>query len=198
MADIKYRNRNHVLMLYPEDTTHVEAMSKIMEDGYDYLAILHDKDKWTAEDEKANPEHKEGAYKKEHWHVVLTFKQAKWNTALAKELGIETNYVRECKNIDNAILYLMHYNDNDKAQYTEEEVFGTRKQKLHELLNKNDETEGERIIKMIEMLEECGYMTVTDFAKWCAKEGYWAEFRRSGTIFCKILEEHNSKYKNNN
>lgn len=192
----KYRGRVHLLLLYPEDATHVQAMEKIVK-SYDYAAIAHDKDYWTEEDEKKNPEHVAGELKKTHWHVVLRTQNATWSTAICKELGIEENYIEQAKNIDNSLQYLIHYNDNDKAQYTIDEVFGSLKTKLTESINKVEKSEGEKVVELIQFIEEYnGKLTITEFAKYCAMNGYWAEFRRSGAIFVKIIDEKNGVGKN--
>lgn len=176
----KFRNRTIGLLLYPEDLTHVQALDKIKA-SYDYIGILHDKD--CDED---------GVIKKAHWHIILRFPQAKWNTAVCKELGIESNYTEELRSFNNAMMYLIHANDPDKYQYDISEVFGTFKDKLKEIMNSQDKSEGEKVVELIEYIENYeGRLTVTQFAKYCAKNGYWAEFRRSGAIFCKMIEEKN-------
>ena len=45
------------------------------------------------------------------------------------------------------------------------------------------------LIQFIRQLEKI--LSITEFAEHCAKNGYWSEFRRSGAIFVKIIEEHN-------
>lgn len=195
MALEKYRSRNHLLLLYPEDASHVAAMEKIMQ-SFDYAAILHDKDEWTKEDEAENAEHKAGTVKKAHWHVVLKFRNHRWSTALCDDLGIKHQYIEECKNLDNALLYLLHYNNNDKVPYDDSEAFGPLTTRLNELVNKNEKTEGEKVVELIRFIEETdGPLRVTDFATYCALNGYWAEFRRSGAIFCKMIEEHNERFR---
>lgn len=77
--NIKFRARNFNLVLYPEDETHTKAIEYI-ERNYDYAIILHDRDC-----------NEYGEIKKEHYHIVLRFKNAKWNTALAEELKITVN-----------------------------------------------------------------------------------------------------------
>lgn len=188
----KYRGRVHVLLLYPDDVTHVEAMDKISQ-SYDYAACLHDRDYWTEEDEKKDPTHKAGELKKPHYHFVLRTPNATWNTALCKELGIEENYCRQAKKFENALQYLIHYNDTDKATYGIDEVFGSMKAKLTESINKVEKSEGEKVVELIEFIQNYdGKLSITEFASYCAKNGYWAEFRRSGAIFVKIIDEHNS------
>lgn len=88
--------------------------------------------------------------------------------------------------------YLIHYNDKDKAQYSVEEVFGNLKTKLVESINKIEKSEGEKVAELIIFITDReDTISITEFAKYCALNGYWAEFRRSGSIFCKIIEEHN-------
>ena len=177
-----YRSRTHLLMLYPEDETHMNALKKI-EKSYDYAYILHDKDR----DENGN-------IKKSHYHVVIRFTNQKWNTSVAKELNIAENYLEEPRNFDNALMYLIHFNDVDKYQYNIDDVKGPLKKRLREKINSVDKTEGEKVFELIDYIEKQeNIIKVTEFAKYCAVNGYWAEFRRSGMIFCKMIEEHNSK-----
>ena len=183
MSKDKYRSRVHMLLLYPEDNSHAIAMEKIKA-SYDYASCLHNKD--IAED---------GKIKKEHWHVVLRFNQAVWSSAICKDLGIEHNYIENVKRFDNALQYLIHYNDSDKAQYTVDEVFGNLKQKLVESINKVEKSEGEKVVELIQYIKQYeGWLSVTEFAEYCALNGYWSEFRRSGAIFCKMIDEKNNSY----
>ena len=179
----KYRSRAHVLLLYPDCGAHVEAVKKI-EKSYDYAMILHDKDS----DEN-------GELKKPHWHIVLRFGQAVWSSAICKELGIEENYIEKPRSFDNALLYLVHFNDSDKYQYNPDEVKGTLAKRLREKMNSQEKSEGEKVSELIEyVMSYDGYLTVTGFAAYCAENGYWAEFRRSGSIFISIIREHNEMY----
>lgn len=194
MAVEKYRSRIHMLLLYPEDKTHQAALKKI-EQSYDYAMILHNRDYFTDEDEKKNPEHISGTLKKEHWHIVLRFNQAVWSSAICKELGIEHNYIENVKRFDNAIQYLIHYNDSDKAQYNVDEVKGNLKQRLIESINKNEKSEGEKVSDLIAYIDsQKDKIFFRDFARYCATNGYWAEFRRGASIFIKIIDEHNAYY----
>ena len=183
MSKEKYRSRCHVLLLYPDCAAHVEAIKKI-EQSYDYALILHDKDS----DEN-------GELKKAHWHVVLRFGQAVWNTAVCKDLGIEENYLEKPRSFDNALLYLVHFNDSDKYQYDVSEVKGSLQKRLYEKMNAQEKTEGEKVHDLIVFIKEYeGCLSVTEFAEYCALHGYWAEFRRSGAIFVNIIKEHNDTY----
>lgn len=191
----KYRARVHMLLLYPDNDNHVEVLSKIMK-SYDYAGITHDKDVWTEEDEKKNPEHKQGTLKKEHIHIVLRTPNATWNTAICKELGLEEKFCEQVKNVDRALQYLLHYNEPDKTQYQLEDVYGGLRTKLAESIQKQEKSEGEKVVELIKYIRESDrIITITDFAEYCAKNGYWSEFRRSGAIFVKIIDENNERFR---
>lgn len=190
----KYRARVHMLLLYPDNENHVEVLSKIMK-SYDYAGITHDKDVWTEDDEKKNPEHKVGELKKEHIHIVLRTPNATWNTAICKELGLEEKFCEQVKNIDRALQYLIHYNEPDKTQYQVDDVYGGLRTKLAESIQKQEKSEGEKVVELIKYIKESErILSITEFAEHCAKNGYWAEFRRSGAIFVKIIEENNLQF----
>lgn len=180
----KIRTRVFCLNLYPEDITHLKAM-EIISKSFEYAMITHDKD--VDED---------GVIKKEHCHFVIRFTNAKWNTAVAKDLGIELNYIQECRNIDNALMYLIHFNDKDKFQYDVDEVHGSLKTRLCELIQKHSKGESEKVCVLFDYIDNSlGLIRVKDFSRWCAANGYWDIYRRSSSIFLRVIDEHNSRYK---
>lgn len=178
----KYRARVHMLLLYPDCEPHVKAI-EIIKKSYDYAMILHDKDS----DEN-------GELKKPHYHVVLRFNQAVWNTSIIKELGIEPNYIEKVGNVNNALEYLVHYNEPNKYRYDLTEVQGTLRTKLAESIAKSEKSEGEKVVELIDFIEQqTEKISLKAFARHCATTGYWAEFRRSGAIFINIINEHNER-----
>lgn len=182
--DNKYRDRCHCLLLYPDDNTHMEALRRI-ERSYDYAYILHDRD-YT----------EDGEIKKPHYHVLVRFGQARWSSAICTELGIKENYIEKPRNFKNALLYLIHFNDSDKAQYDVNEVKGTLKTRLIQEISKVDKSECEKILEILDHIESYdGCLSMSTLSRHCASNGYWAEFRRSGAIFARVLDEHNLKHK---
>jgi len=177
-----YRSRKHVLLLYPEDVKHVACLEKIKQ-GYDYVGILHDKDL----DEN-------GILKKPHWHVVISFKNGTWQNALADDFGITPNYIQQVRNEQATLEYLIHFNEEEKFQYPFEEIFGTTsfKNKLKKHIESDELTEGDKVIELIEFIENADkHISVTSFARYCAMAGRWDVFRRSGSIFIKMIDEKN-------
>lgn len=184
-SDNKFRSRLYVAVLYPDDDTHVECMEKLQTNGYNFAAILHDKDVYEDGDHK-------GELKKPHWHIVLRFKNAVWNTAVAKELGITPNYLEACKDQDSSLLYLVHYGKEDKAQYNYEEVFGPMKLKLATLLADTDE--GTRVLSIVDIVESSpGPIGTSELLKKAVAAGLYADLRRMGHLATCLVREHNAE-----
>lgn len=181
----KFKDRKILFLLYPkEDETHKKAL-ELIKANYDYLMINHDRDV-----------DNEGNIKKEHVHCIVRLgSNPRWNTAVCEELGIKANYSRQIRNLDKACLYLIHFNEPDKFHYDISDLSGTFVNRVIQLINNEDKLEGEKVVELIEFIENSeGYINMTDFSKYCALNGKWDVFRRSGVIFCKMLEEHNQKY----
>lgn len=183
MSNDKFRGRNIGLLLYPDDKSHMQALETIKTE-YEHAYILHDKD---CDDD--------GVLKKAHYHVIVNFKQARWNTALAKELDIKTNYMQQIKNNDAMMEYLIHLNDEDKHQYDVSEIKGTMKQKCIKVINNDGKDECVKVIELIEYIDSNKhYITYRSFAHWCASQGYWDIYMRSASIMNNIIKEHNDMY----
>lgn len=183
MKDNKYRSRVHMLLLYPDNDKHMQAL-ELIKKGYDYASILHDSDY-----------NEDGELKKAHYHVIIRTHNATWNSAICKELGLELNLTEQVRNLDNSLMYLLHFNEPNKYQYDYSLVDGSLKNRLASAINNHNKSEGEKVSELIsEIMCSSEKITITSFAQFCAKHGYWSEFRRSATIFLKIIEEHNSKF----
>lgn len=180
----KFRSRNFAILLYPENENHLEVLEKIKK-SYDYIYINHNKDK----DEN-------NKLKKEHYHVIIRVgNNARWNTALSEELKLELNLIQDVKNMDRMLQYLIHYNEEDKYQYDINECKGPLKKRLELSINKNDKTEVEKILEIMDIIETADRkLTMTELARYCAENGNWSEFRRSSYIFKEILYEHNLSF----
>lgn len=190
---LKFKDRKYVAVLYPEDPTHVAAMEKLKSGGYDYAAILHDSDVY----EEDGKDHEKGELKKPHWHIVIRFSpNALWNTAVAKDLGIEANYLEKCRNMNCSLLYLVHRDNPEKYQYDLAQVFGS--DAMISVLSKllTEEDEGLRVLSIVKMVEdEPGIISPTEMLKKACKDGYYGEFRRMGMWSHIIIQEHNDRIK---
>lgn len=91
------RVRNIGLILYPEDNSHMLALDYIKHNYENYIWILHNRDL------KEN-----GEIKKEHFHVLLHFPNARTISTLSKQLGISENLFYEIKSLNGQLRYLIH------------------------------------------------------------------------------------------
>lgn len=184
----KYRSRNFALLLYPEDPTHKACLEKLEQGGYNYACILHNHDTWASNDPDFNPEkHTDGETKKEHWHLVIKFQNPKYDTGLATDLGIARNYIRDVKNFDKALLYLVHVGYPDKYQYDIDDVTGPLKITLQKLLL--DEDEGSRVLRIVEMIDNSPAPTYREILVKACKAGLYGEFRRLGVGVGYLIRE---------
>ena len=176
------RSIHWALVLYPnEDPTHKSALDFIKENYSKYAFIKHDKD--FLED---------NSLKKEHYHIVISFSNYRWKSAISNELGITPNYIEKVRNIENALKYLIHYNNSNKYQYDINEVQGTLKSKLESYINNEDKNESEKVLELLEYIENSkSYIRIADFIKFVCSCNLYDIYRRSATTFMKLIEEHN-------
>jgi|LSQX01.1.fsa_nt_gb hypothetical protein len=64
-----------------------------------------------------------GELKKEHTHIVLSFKHQRKGSGIIKLLELEHNaYLEPCRSLRQSIRYLIHADDENKANYSIEEI----------------------------------------------------------------------------
>ena len=193
MCEKNVRDRKFNLILYPDCESHVKALEKIKSE-YDYAYILHDK---FSEQELGGKDIDENdtREKKAHWHVVLNVgKNPRWLSAVADDLGISDNYVRQCKNRDNSLLYLIHYNNPDKYQFSLNDVVGTLAPRIAKLINDTELTEEENVSKIFSFIRSSGKLSFADVVDFCLDNGVYQHLRRSVRIIERFLDEHNKDY----
>ena len=88
-------------------------------------AIIHDKDKRIVWSQKAMKNIVED--KELHIHVLMKFKKGAPLNKLAIAIGVDPQYLEKLKSgrygYDNSLAYLVHSKDENKYQYSSEEVF---------------------------------------------------------------------------
>lgn len=180
----KFKARNFCLVLYEEDETHLKAIEKIKE-NYDYAIICHDRDV-----------NSEGELKKPHYHVVLRFNNPKWSSALASELGITENYLEESRSLKRSLLYLIHFYDEDKFQYSIDDVKGSLKNRLIDFIRNDGKSESEKVLEIFKLIDdtECR-IDFRIFVKQVSIMGYYDVLRRSTSIIMRYIDCHNSEIK---
>lgn len=187
MAD-KYRSRCFDLLLYDEDQTHKDALAKLST-GYKYIAILHDKDTWS-DDENIPDGYAAGDLKKPHWHVIVRFPQARWSTAVAAELGIAENYIQKCVSYDGSLLYLVHRGLPDKYQYDPSECIGNLIKDLEKALTDEVDTD-EKMLDVIAILDDKDYWSMRSFLEEAARRKRGGMALRMGGFLSTLINQHN-------
>ena len=178
------RKRNFCLILYPDCPEHNELITRIASNEYnfDYAGICHDKD--ITDD---------GDPKKPHYHFVVHLNNACTRSAFAKNLGIEERLVQDCKDYKGALMYLVHYKNQDKAQYSADLVFGSLSAKVRELTAKPNETMA--CLTILDLLDSIdSKITFSGFMRMCCARGLYSTFRRNTNFFIQAVFEHNSKF----
>lgn len=181
----KFKDRKFCLLLYPEeDNTHTKAL-EIIKENYDHAYIIHDQDL-----------DKDDEFKKAHCHVVISIQgSAKWNTALAKDLGITENYIQKCRDLNKALKYLIHFDEPDKYQYNFEDVQGCKrlKDKLWALIVKADKSQEELSDEILDYIDNYGgIIKYKDFIRWINGNGLISTLKSLSGWYRDIIIEHNN------
>lgn len=178
------RSCNWCLVLYPqEDKTHELALKLIENNHYQYAYIIHDNDLDSS-----------GNIKKSHTHVVLHFKNQRWRNSIALELGITPNYLEKCRNLENSLKYLIHYNDSDKYQYDIDLVRGSLKQQLLESLEYSDMTITEKFKELMDFIFSYPTeLSLRDFLEYVCTTTLFDVYRRNAMTFNNLIKEHNQE-----
>lgn len=191
----KVRSRSWFMLFWSDNYIHLQALEYIKLNYSDIAYIEHSKDIYEKKDKNF------GAMKKPHTHLVIRFDNARWNTAIAKEIalaiGIENEkeflqWIQPIKNLNLALSYLIHYKDSSKYQYDINDVKGVLKKNLIRYITADDKNENEKITEIIEfIITYDNYLSLTELSMFISDMGYWDVFRRSGYILVRVLEEHN-------
>lgn len=134
--------------------------------------------------------------KKNHTHVVMYFPNKRYATAIAKNDFKCTSSdlkIVSC-NLVPMLRYLIHYDNEEKEQYSIEQVKGTLVEKLKQCINgkNNDKTNLNDIIDMI--LNVNGKITFRAVFVYCLNMEYFSTYLRYYSIIRDIIQEHNNLY----
>lgn len=160
-----YKGRTWMILAYPDNLEHWKAYTKICK-SCNCAWILHDKDI-----------NDDGEPKKEHWHIMVQFRNARQRGALSRDFGIEKRFF-EPFTLKDGLLYLIHNDDFSKYQYDVSEVQGNLKNRLEAYLASDLMTESEfmeRVIKYMKTESSC--KCVTDILMYCISIGQYSRFR---------------------
>lgn len=183
--NIQTYNRTFSLILYEEDEKQMKALEYIRQ-NYKYAAILHTEDiidKTTQEKKKA------------HYHVVLYIgKNPRNRDSIAKELEIAPNYIEGC-NKKKMLLYLIHYENPEKYQYTTDIVEGPLKNELEEIIIQDIKSDNEKLNEVIDLIENETIYDSFSLMKAAIKMDSVKLITKNQYILTKMIYEKQRSYK---
>lgn len=182
----RYRLFN--VLLYPDNEKHQKAISRLKNGEFLAVGICHDMDKYT---EDTN-EYKAGELKKEHYHFVVKFKNAKTVSALSKELDIEERFIDPTKSFKNSAAYLLHLGVEDKYQYDTDDLVGSLSPEILKMLD--DTSEEIKALRIVDLIRSFDSEVSYDcFLEMLCKNNLFDVFRRSAYSFNRVFDEHNNQ-----
>ena len=129
---------------------------------------------------------------KEHTHVLLYFDNKRTITAISKELGISSNYI-QCAKLKPYLRYLIHYDNEEKIQYSIDEVKGTLRDLLIDMISNNSEEDNfYDIYVFIQTFE--GRLSFTELTDFCMRKHFYSTYRRNINALRILVNEHNNVY----
>lgn len=182
-----FRTRKFQILAYPESSP--KLIDTLKEFGWDFVAILHDKDK-----------NKDGSIKKPHWHVYLTFVNACFQSSICKQLSLPKNFVRkmELANEIKFLAYLTHYQSKDKYKYSDDELIYNSEKMLELVFNARNVldtavfSESHKVSYLIKLIDELGISSMTKLVEVACYNELYDVLRRASSIFLAIIKEKNT------
>lgn len=174
-----YKSYTYSFILYKDSETYIydEVIDHIVSHYDKYAYIEHEP---------------EGEEKKKHTHVIVHFENKRYRNSVAKELGIEPNYIIKV-NLKPYLRYLIHFDDEDKIQYDIKEVKGTLKNMLIDCTKSNsEESNFKEIVLYISKLER--KISFQELTCYCLENGMYSVYRRNISAIKSLLKEHNELY----
>lgn len=173
----RYKSKVHLVELYTDSDTWNTAYDKLL--LMDNVAYIHH-----------NADNC-----KEHIHAVVFTENQTYNTSIAKILGIESKWIEQVKDRKKVLRYLIHLDNPDKHQYSEDEVMFTSEYAKQQFTVACDvgvkESEDSKVLRLIELIDSYDYLTYRQFVKLACENELYDVVRRSNYLMCRILEEHN-------
>lgn len=168
------------LILYTDNSDHIKLLHELTL-KYNYAYILHDKDTYD-----------DGSLKKEHFHLLIFFKNARWGNAILKEINIDNpNLIEFKENKAEAITYLIHSNNSNKYQYDYSNIITNIDIDVYFNKLKDNETKDVAIIYDY-IINYVGFLYYNNVFYYCISNGLWSSYRRNYSIIKDLILEHNN------
>ena len=183
------RSRCFNMLLYPDCEAHMQALEEIRK-SFTYVAIKHDRDEWCADDASVKEgQHEVGEKKKEHYHLIVKFKNAMWASSLVYQLGLTLQQFEKTGDFDRSARYLVHADNSDKAEYSVDELEGNLVPAVKKALA--DVDENLRVLQLLDIIDAEEHLTITQAVRLACNNGMYGELRRMGSLAMACIQEHN-------
>lgn len=184
MSMSKMKNRYYTIeiILYLDNQEHLLLLKDLIS-KYKYAYILHDKDKNT-----------DGTLKKEHIHLLIFFDNARWGTAILKEIKIDNSNLIEFKdNKYDAIRYLTHCDNEKKYQYNYNDIVSNIDIDMY--FNNYKDSETKNISLLFDFIQNyVGFLYFHQVYYFALNNNIWSSYRRNYLIIKDLINEHNSNF----
>lgn len=175
------KSRAFAIVLYPqEDASHYSALIKIC-DFYQYAFIEHTKDIY----EEDGEDHVKGELKKSHIHVILKFDNARHKSKIAKELGINENYIQKA-NFVAYTRYLIHKDDPTKFQYEEKNIFTNIPKEVHSAITLKGDYKRNNTNIVLEYINNNRHTSFYNLVMWAKENGQLEEISKNAYLYKNI------------
>ena len=120
------RARQFLIELYPDNSEHMNVFLKLNK-GYNFVGIKHNRDVYEKERKNKAGEvvNAIGELKKEHMHIIIDFENQRYLNGISKEIGLEKRFIQKVDSFKKVSRYLIHLDNEEKAQYSFDELFGS-------------------------------------------------------------------------
>lgn len=167
------------IILWTDNLVHLQALDYIKRNYKDYIYILHNKD--IKED---------GSLKKPHYHVILYFPNQKTLSSLKKQLVLNDTDFYDIKSMSGQLRYLIHFDDEDKAQYSIDDVHGSRFmiEKFNQSV-KNYCSETEQSSVIVDYIFSDNVTSLYQVFQFVLDNDIYATYRRNYCMYKDLLKE---------
>ncbi|EBW2105830.1 hypothetical protein DAL61_25015 [Salmonella enterica subsp. enterica serovar Enteritidis] len=135
------------------------------------VSPVHDKDAWTKADEKKDPSHKAGAFKKPHRHWLAEYPNPVNFETVKKDFAfLNSSNIKWVKSKAAMAAYLCHLKSPDKAKYDPEGIVEFGGANWRDWCAQTDDLHGEMMAMRRHIMshaQETGRADLFEFWNWC-------------------------------
>ncbi len=155
------------------------------------VSPLHDKDSWTAKDERENPKHKEGTLKKPHYHLIALYGKTTSKKEFLDDFAFLNgpSNVKAVKSLRSLTRYHAHLDDPEKAQYSIDDIQCFCGADL-DCINEVGKAERHLMLRaMRKFIRDEGFVDFCEFIDYCdANEESWSRLLNDNSSY--VIEKY--------